>query len=172
VRLPIVLRLGILGLIGGLFALTWYQPNRAAPVEVTHGDDVVRLALPSHADGGARAETTSSPASERETGTKTLHAADTDGIREAIRADLRELQTCYDEWIKVNPKLDGKVTVAFRLVAAGTGKARIEAARITESQLQHTALEGCVSSVINELSFSDPPNGRLDVTYPLTFSHD
>lgn len=50
----------------------------------------------------------------------------------------------------------------------GTELAVVEELGIA-SDMEHPFMEGCVSNVFSDLWFSPPPDGRLEVTYPISF---
>ena len=48
------------------------------------------------------------------------------------------------------------------------GRVRI----VEDAGMGHVPFEGCVLSVMSSMRFDAPPEGNLEVTYPLLFSHD
>ncbi len=93
------------------------------------------------------------------------------GIRGAVRDAVPELKRCYESWVKLNPTLGGKMTVKFKIVDDENGPGGVvKNAALQSSELEHPFLEGCVLNAMSDLEFERPPDGEVDVTYPLRFS--
>lgn len=99
------------------------------------------------------------------------YAPDQEGIRDAVRASLPELKTCYEEWLKLQPGLAGTLRVSFTIAAAEEGgeDAEVRDVRLQDSTLGHLLMEGCAQAVLADLAFA-APESPVDVTYPLAFA--
>ena len=96
---------------------------------------------------------------------------DREGIRGAVREALPQVKDCYESWLEINPNLGGTLTVKFRIIedAAGEGGVVADAA-LGRSDMDHPFLEGCVLNAMSDLRFDRPPDGEVNVAYPLHFS--
>lgn len=100
-----------------------------------------------------------------------VYPLDRDGIRAAVRSGLPEMKDCYEEWLKVQPSLGGRVLVRFTIDTDDAVEGRVTKAQLVEDGgMGHLAMEGCVLSVMSGLRFEAPLNGTIDVTYPLVFA--
>lgn len=98
---------------------------------------------------------------------------DRDGIQAAVRSGLPEMKDCYEEWLKVQPSLGGRVVVRFTIDTDDAVEGRVSRAQVmADAGLGHVAMEGCVLSVMSALRFEPPLSGTMDVTYPLNFATD
>lgn len=104
---------------------------------------------------------------------------DAEGIRAAVADSLPQIRECYEEWLKTNDAIKGKVKVQFTIEldespeALQKNRGKITAVEIKDSTLKHKLLEGCVGSVMGDLKFDAPQNGKTTVSYPIEFQpHD
>ncbi len=95
------------------------------------------------------------------------------GISEAVRGALPEIKSCYDAWLKVSPKLGGRLQVAFTISpgagGAEHGHGRISKTRIDNGTVGNAMLEGCVLSVFEDIRF-DNPDDEVEVVFPIIMS--
>ncbi len=92
---------------------------------------------------------------------------DPDEISVVIRQRRGEVRACYDAEPQKSPTLAGQVSVRLTIASAGT----VSEAEISDSTLNHEAVERCVLGVV--LTFQFPPlrdTGVVVVTYPFHFS--
>jgi TonB family protein len=108
--------------------------------------------------GGVRAE-------EPIVGTGTL---DKSVIANVIRSHLKEVQACYEQTLKSEPNLKGKVLVAFEISPTGTvTTASIQAA---DGTITNAAMNKCVVGAVQSWQFPKPKgDGNVKVTYPFIF---
>jgi protein-disulfide isomerase len=97
-----------------------------------------------------------------------------DGIRSAVRGSMGDIKACYQEWLKAQPGLSGKLVANFTIApqkssCCQAGEARVEKVSLGDSGLGHFAMEGCVLSVVKDLKFQAPTDGPVKVSYPFTF---
>lgn len=98
-------------------------------------------------------------------------------IQQIVRDDFVEMQKCYEEGLRRDPKLQGRVVVKFVIGMRGNvveaADARDEprssgaerAPRMTDTQVV-----ACVVARFTGLVFPRPEGGPVTVFYPLVFS--
>jgi outer membrane biosynthesis protein TonB len=92
-----------------------------------------------------------------------LGGLDRDIIAAIIRRYLPQIQHCYEQQLVHDPKLKGKVTVAFTI--AGTGS--VQSADVAESSLRSPPTEKCMLGKIMGWKFPKPRGGgTVGVRYP------
>ena len=88
---------------------------------------------------------------------------DPDVIASIIRRYLSQIQHCYEQQLVTNPRLKGKVTVAFTI--AGNGS--VSSAEVAESSLGSPPTERCITQKIMGWKFPKPRGGgTVGVRYP------
>ena len=130
----------------------------------------VSTAAPSHLAAPAVAKS-EAPASEpaADSGPPPF-GVDRDGIRAAIRDAVPAIRECYDSWVRLDNKLQGRLSVRFTITRTDDGaEGRVTEASLQDSQLGQPFMEGCVLNVFQGLRFQAPPEGRTEVRYPLMF---
>ncbi len=95
-----------------------------------------------------------------------------EGIKGAVQASTPEIKECYEEWLKADPKLQGGISVGFRIRPDPEDKeaGKVDQVEVLRNNLHQMALEGCILNVFQGLSFERPKEGELKVHYPLNFS--
>ena len=97
---------------------------------------------------------------------------DKDGIQGAVRSAIPEIRECYEAWLNLNPSLQGKLTVSFKIESSedNDASATVVDAKVKEGGVGNQFLDGCVVASLGSLQF-DPPadGGTMNVTYPFTF---
>jgi RNA polymerase sigma factor (sigma-70 family) len=98
---------------------------------------------------------------------------DKEYIRGAVREILPLITECYEAGLERNPKLDGKILVAFTIegepdVGGLVGESQIDA---SESTLADATVRECIQETMYALKIDPPSNGgSVHVRYPFTFS--
>lgn len=84
-------------------------------------------------------------------------------IRRTVRRHLGEIRFCYEQGLRDDPSLAGRLSVQWMIGADG----RVASAALASSDLHRPAVEQCALSAVRRWSFpaSDGPTG---VTYPFT----
>lgn len=104
------------------------------------------------------------------TGPRSVWTANKRGIDGAVRETFPELLGCYQGWLAENPDLAGDVTIQFVISAVDTGgMGGVSEVSISDSDLGHEFMEGCVANIMSGLQF-DAPDEPLTVNYPFEFS--
>ncbi|RJO63143.1 MAG: energy transducer TonB [Myxococcales bacterium] len=90
---------------------------------------------------------------------------DADSIKSIVGRNLPSIKHCYEQQLRRNPKLAGKVTVEVTVAATGA-VTRVE---IVGSTLNDRTVEDCIASTIRRWRFSKPEGGEVVFTYPFIF---
>ena len=87
-------------------------------------------------------------------------------IQRIVRQNFGRFRLCYENGLRNDPKLGGKVSVSFKITKLG------EVAEVSHtSDLKDKSVGSCVAKAFNGLSFPQPEGGGVvRVTYPIKFS--
>lgn len=91
-----------------------------------------------------------------------------EAIRGVITSHTADVRACYQNELRRDPSLGGRVTVSF--IVSPTGS--VESPQIATSTMGNEAVESCITTVVGEWSFPAPEGGSVVVNYPFTFSAD
>lgn len=87
-------------------------------------------------------------------------------IARVIRMHWAQIRYCYERELTKNPKLGGKIVVAWRI--GGTGG--VESANIKATTMNNESVENCITRRILRWKFPVPQGGGVvDVNYPFIF---
>ncbi len=93
-------------------------------------------------------------------------AVDRQALARYVRARLKAMQSCYEQELKRNPSLKGKIMVRFVITPAGrAGEISFE-----ENTLGSESVSTCIRSVIRGWIFPFKPPDNVAVAYPFVFS--
>ncbi len=87
-------------------------------------------------------------------------------IQRIVRQNFGRLRACYEEGLRLNPNLQGRVAVRFVIQRDGT----VGTSEDAGSDLPDGAVVACVARSMTALSFPVPEGGIITVTYPLVFT--
>jgi hypothetical protein len=88
---------------------------------------------------------------------------DKDIIRRIVRAHINEVRYCYNQGLVKDPKLEGKVTIAFVISASGS----VASADVDSDDLSDKAVGKCVAKAVKRWKFPRPTGGGIvSVKYP------
>lgn len=87
-------------------------------------------------------------------------------IQWIVRRNFGRFRGCYEEGLRTNPTLAGRVTVRFIIDRAGA----VGSVSIESSDLPSQSVAQCVARAFSELSFPQPEGGIVNVIYPLVLS--
>jgi Ca-activated chloride channel family protein len=87
-------------------------------------------------------------------------------VQRIVRQSFGRFRLCYENGLRGNPELQGRVSVQFALSAEGT----VLKAANAGSDLPDAGTVACVVRSFNGLSFPAPDGGAAVVTYSLTFA--
>jgi hypothetical protein len=89
--------------------------------------------------------------------------------RESLQATLRRASkravSCYEQGLKAQPDLSGRVVVRLTISPAGA----VTEALIEGSTLRAPPVERCIRALLHDVRFAASPKQRV-ITYPLIFS--
>lgn len=86
-------------------------------------------------------------------------------IQRIVRRNFGRYRLCYENALKADPKVTGRVTVTFQIQTDGASKDAKATSDITDA----TMVE-CVRKGFEDLSFPAPEGGVVKVTYPILFA--
>ena len=88
-------------------------------------------------------------------------------VRRIIRQHINEVRFCYEEALRRQPRLAGRVGVQFTI--AGTGQ--VLASVLQNSTLGNASVENCTVAAVRRWQFPQPAGGGVViVSYPFVFS--
>lgn len=87
-------------------------------------------------------------------------------IQRIVRMNAGRYRNCYENGLRTNPNLEGRVAVRFVIDRSGG----VALANDGGSDLPDAAVRECVVKSFYTLSFPPPQGGVVNVTYPLLFS--
>lgn len=87
-------------------------------------------------------------------------------IQRIVRENFGRFRTCYEDGLRRNRDLQGKVTVKFMIDT--TGKVAMTADG--GSDLPDPNVVQCIVRRFGELSFPKPEGGMVTVVYPIKFN--
>ncbi len=170
----------------------WVEPEPGAPSDRLHAYDAPG-APPSGDDAGPRLDRqrrdamreliyrawsqTPPPEGTAAAAAPSAKVLDKDYIRSRIREDYIPLaKDCYEQGLKKNPKLAGKIVADFSIVGnKNVGGIIDEVAfdRDGGTTLGDPDVLECLKQSLYSVTFEPPPDdGKVTVTYPISFSPD
>lgn len=87
-------------------------------------------------------------------------------IQRVVRQNFGRFRLCYQNALRNNPNLAGRVAVSFVIGRDGA----VSMVQNGGSDLPDAGVVSCVVSAFYNLSFPQPENGIVTVTYPILFS--
>jgi hypothetical protein len=87
-------------------------------------------------------------------------------IQRIVRQNFGRFRNCYEDGLRVNPALTGRVAVAFIIDRKG----EVSMARDGGSDLSDPHVVSCVVRAFGNLSFPQPEGGIVTVIYPILFT--
>jgi|ETNmetMinimDraft_26_1059896.scaffolds.fasta_scaffold07173_3 hypothetical protein len=93
-----------------------------------------------------------------------------EGIQGAVEAGIDDIKHCYEQWLKLEPEIAGSIMVTFTVTPVDDAVGEVSALELTDSELEHPFIEGCVLNVFADIPFDAPADGgQVEVNYPLMF---
>ncbi len=89
-----------------------------------------------------------------------------EAIQRIVRANFGRFRACYEDGLKRNPALEGRVTASFVIGRDGA----VSNAADGGSDLPDAQVKSCVVRAFYGLSFPQPEGGIVTVVYPIVFS--
>ena len=87
-------------------------------------------------------------------------------IQRIVRQNFGRFRLCYENGLRTNPNLQGRVSVKFVIDRSGS----VSTASDGGSDLPDQGVVGCVVRGFGNLSFPQPEGGIVTVVYPISFS--
>ena len=87
-------------------------------------------------------------------------------IQRVVRQNFGRFRLCYENGIRGNPNLQGRVAVKFVIDRSGAVATALDGG----SDLPDQSVVQCVVRGFTNLSFPQPDNGMVTVVYPIVFS--
>jgi TonB family protein len=95
-------------------------------------------------------------------------ALDPDVVRRIVRKNTAQVKRCYEGALKRNPKLAGKLVIAWVIGANG----RVTKASVVENSTESEKLGKCVTSRVRRWRFPKPDGGGVvNVKFPFVFKN-
>ncbi len=91
---------------------------------------------------------------------------DKEVIRRVIRQHIGEVKLCYEEQLKTNPSLAGRVMAHFTIGPDG----KVTDSSIQETSLKSPACEKCIADAVRGWEFPKPRGGKVVVSYPFVLA--
>ena len=88
-------------------------------------------------------------------------------VRSKIKRDLPKINRCYESALRSEPELEGKVSVRFAVLRAGT----VRGVQVVENTTGSQSVERCVARVVGTLRFPSRRYGHsMRFTFPFVFA--
>lgn len=87
-------------------------------------------------------------------------------VQRIVRQNFGRFRMCYEQGLRNNPNLAGRVSIGFTIGRDGT----VGAVQNAGSDLPDSSVVGCVQGAFRGLSFPAPEAGIVKVVYPISFS--
>ena len=87
-------------------------------------------------------------------------------IQRVVRQSFGRFRGCYEDGLRTNPTLEGRVTARFVIARDGS----VATVQSGGTDLPDPRVVSCVLRAYSSLTFPSPKNGIVRVTYPLAFS--
>ena len=124
--------------------------------------------------GDSAAGDAGTPASAHKTKSPTLRQLPTtvngklppEVIQRIVRQNFGRFRLCYENGLRTNPKLGGRITAKFTITSSGAVGKTADAG----SDLPDKSVIACVVKGYANMSFPQPTSGEVIVTYGILFS--
>jgi len=87
-------------------------------------------------------------------------------IQRIVRADFNAMRACYEDGLRHDANLQGRVTVKFVIDRDGT----VQMAADGGSTMPDAQVVACVAHAFGTLRFPQPEGGLVTVVYPIQFN--
>jgi tetratricopeptide (TPR) repeat protein len=87
-------------------------------------------------------------------------------VQRIVRQNFGRFRLCYENGLRDNPTLAGRISVAFTIARDGS----VENVRDGGSEMPSSAIISCVVRAFTGLSFPSPEGGTVTVVYPIIFN--
>ena len=88
-------------------------------------------------------------------------------IQRVVRQHRREMTHCYEQELRRNPSLEGRIVMTWVIAANGS----VVTASVAETTMNNRNVENCMAQRIRRWVFPEPDGGGIvRVNYPFNFS--
>jgi hypothetical protein len=87
-------------------------------------------------------------------------------VQRIVRQNFGRFRLCYENGLRTNPKLEGKVVIRFEIDKLG---AVSTVAVVKDTTMPDRAVSACIERAFHGLSFPQPEGGKVVVVYPILF---
>ena len=87
-------------------------------------------------------------------------------MQRIVRQNYGRFRMCYENGLRSNPNLTGRVTARFVISREGS----VSNVQNGGSDIPDSGVVSCVVQAFYGLSFPSPDNGIVSVSYPIMFS--
>lgn len=87
-------------------------------------------------------------------------------ITAAIKSRLPGIKQCYEQALKRNPKLAGKIVITFVIDENG----RVAEARVDSDSLGDGQVASCIAGLVKRVRFPKPDSGTVQASFPFVFT--
>lgn len=95
-----------------------------------------------------------------------LPALDQSVVKDVVMSYMPAIKNCYNQELKKDPALAGKVVIRFTVGPKGT----ITQAVVASSTLKNKEVEGCMLKEVKSWIFPEPRRGEsVDISFPFVF---
>jgi len=91
---------------------------------------------------------------------------DPKAITAAIKRRLAGIKRCYEQQLKRNPKLAGKIVVTFVINSSG----KVSEAYVESNSMGDSAVAQCILGLIRRVRFPKPDDGTVQASFPFVFT--
>ena len=88
-------------------------------------------------------------------------------IQRIVRQNFGRFRLCYENGLRTNPKLEGRVTVKFEINKLGAVSS-VSVAK--DTTMPDKGVSACIERAFHGLSFPQPEGGKVVVVYPIQFA--
>ena len=90
-----------------------------------------------------------------------------EAIQRIVRQNMGRFRQCYETALRAQPKLSGRVAVAFEIGPDGS----VNEPRVADSNVPQ-AVGSCIAGAFRALAFPEPEGGIVHVVYPFRLTPD
>jgi hypothetical protein len=90
-----------------------------------------------------------------------------DWVLKIIKSESKSIRSCYEEGLKTNPDLVGKILVDFEIEVNGS----VQVVKVESSTINNQIVENCLIEKIKTFTFPPPPEKTVvQVKFPFIFT--
>jgi hypothetical protein len=86
-------------------------------------------------------------------------------VAAAVRSHLGELKGCFEQALRANPNLAGKIVLHWTIEPSGS----VSAISLESSTIADAAMVSCIQAKVAAWRFQSPSGGSIEVSFPFVF---